>query len=283
MRALKIAGIVIGALMVLVGLGLAASGGFLLWAHNTQRDSDGFYHTSSKTISTRTYALTSPEVDIKVGAEVADWFPKGALGTIQIEATSQPGRQIFVGIGPAASVSAFLANTGHDEIVDIGNWSGSIEYRRVEGGAPPSTPGEQSFWVVSREGSEAQTLEWEIQDGEWTVVIMNVDASSAVSADLRLGARFDVLLPIAIGLLAGGVVVLLVGILLIVLGARPSRPKYQAQAGYPTGGPYPPGTPYEPGHPYQPGEPYQPGQPYQPGEQPRPGESERQNWQGPPA
>jgi hypothetical protein len=65
-----------------------------------------------------------------------------------------------------------------------------------------------------------QILEWDVQDGKWTAVVMNADATAPVSARVSLGGRFDILFGIALGMAIAGVILLGVGILLIVLGAR---------------------------------------------------------------
>lgn len=241
MRALKIVSIVVGILLILVGLGLLLPGGFLLWAHQTQTDGSGFFETSSRAVATDSYALTTPEVTVHVGSEWADWLPEGAAGTVRLRVESD-GENIFVGIGPADEVDAYLANVAHDQMIDFSTSGDQIRYRSVDGGAPSTPPADQDFWVVSASGSEVETLEWEVVDGEWTAVIMNADASAGIEAQASIGAQFDILFPIAIGLLVAGFVALAIGILLVVLGARRSRPDAAAQAAYP--GAYPP-----PGYP----------------------------------
>ena len=93
-------------------------------------------------------------------------------------------------------------------------------YRRFSGGAAPGPPGEQTFWAASASGSGEQTATWEAEAGEWTIVLMNADASQGVSADLSAGAEANFLLWLAIGLLLAGLLVLASGVLLIILGAR---------------------------------------------------------------
>jgi hypothetical protein len=73
--------------------------------------------------------------------------------------------------------------------------------------------------VTSASGTGQQTLDWTIQSGEWAMVIMNADASSGVSADLRFGA----LAPSGLDTLAWtsiavGLVALIGGGLLLYLG-----------------------------------------------------------------
>ena len=74
--------------------------------------------------------------------------------------------------------------------------------------------------MASASGPGEQTATWDAESGEWTVVLMNADASDGVAADVSVGAEADFLLWLAIGLLVAGAVVLAVAVLLIVLGAR---------------------------------------------------------------
>lgn len=243
MRPSKIVAIVVGALLVIIGLALIAPGGFLLWAYGTQRDSSGFFETSNRVISTSGYALATPDVDLNVGSELDDWIPTGATAVIRIRAASTGSVPLFVGIGPTDQVSQYLGDVDHDEVTNFGWLSAAVEYNHVDGGAPASPPGEQAFWVARQEGLRIQTLEWEVQDGNWTAVIMNGDARAEVTANVSLGARFGALLPIGIGLTVAGVVLLAVGIVLIVLGARRSRREPQAQQPYAEVGSPPQGPP----------------------------------------
>ena len=255
-RPAKIVAIVLGALLVLIGLALLVSGVFLLAIYGTQRDSSGFFETSDRVVSTTGHALVTPDVDLNLGPGLADWTPTGGKAAVRIRAASPGATPLFLGIGPTDRVSQYLSNVVHDEVTDFGWWSAAVKYRHLDGGAPSSPPGQQDFWVAKQEGPGSQTLEWDIQDGNWTAVVMNGDATAPVSANVSLGARFGILLPIGIGLTAAGVVLLAVGILLIVLGARRPRPVFQP--------PPPPGRVEPPPPPPRPVEPQGPPGPVEP-------------------
>jgi uncharacterized membrane protein len=285
MRAAKIIAIIIGVLLILVGLALLVPGSLLLWIDG-QKDSGGYLSTSDRALSSTGYALVTPEVKLDLGS--GDWIPGG--GSVQISATPSGTAPVFIGIGPTDQVTAYLNGVAYDEVTNLGWFSSSVQYRHFEGGAPPASPGQQSFWVVQQEGTGTQTVRWDVQGGNWMAVVMNGDATSPVKASVSLGAHLGFLQPVGIGMTAAGVVLLAVGIVLVVLGARRSR--QPLQLGYPGGPPYGPGQqppyqqpPYEPSapppyqpppypHPYQtppPGQqqPYEP-PPYQapPGQQP---------------
>lgn len=74
-------------------------------------------------------------------------------------------------------------------------------------------------------------MDWDVREGSWMAVLMNADGSAPVWADVSVGARVDFLLGIGIGITVGGAVLLGVGILLIVIGARRSKtpPNVQGQ------------------------------------------------------
>jgi len=226
-RAGRIALIVVGSILGLIGLALLAGGGFLLWAHETQRDDDGYYTSGVLALRTDTYALTAEGIEI---ADVPDeLFPKGRLGTVRIRGTSQNGKPIFLGIAPESDIDDYLAGVAHDQVEDIG-FTGDqspekIEYEHTGGTRSPASPSAQQFWVASAAGAGEQTLVWNVTGGDWAIVAMNADASAGIAVDATIGAKAGFVIWVAIGLLAGGAVILAVGGLLVFLGARPgSRP-----------------------------------------------------------
>ena len=60
---------VVGALLIVMALGLGAVGGVLTWAYATQRDADGFFTSNTEHFETLTYAITSERLDLGVRAE----------------------------------------------------------------------------------------------------------------------------------------------------------------------------------------------------------------------
>ncbi len=131
MRPAKIVAIVIGALLILIGIGLLVPGSLLLWLNNAGRDGQGFFMTSTRSLGSEGYALTTPEVDLGMGP--GDWVPAGGVGTLRIRATSSGGDPVFIGIGPADEVSAYLDGVAHDEVTNLGWFSSSVEYRTYDG------------------------------------------------------------------------------------------------------------------------------------------------------
>jgi hypothetical protein len=235
----RVIALVLGLLLLLPAAGLLLGGGVLLWADQSKRDADGFLLSPTASVSTPGYALVSDRIDLSTGG---DWVPvSAALGTARVQATST-GPALFLGIAPTDQVAAYLGGVQRTVIRDLGN--DGVVTSQVSGTAPAAAPGEQSFWTEQATGTGRQQLDWEPAEGDWTVVIMNADASAGVDAELRVGAGLPALTGIAWGLLAGGVVLALIAALVIVLAVRRRKPRPQfPPPGQPDPIPVPSGTP----------------------------------------
>jgi hypothetical protein len=211
--------VVVGGLIALMALAPLGGGGFLLWAHATQRDDDGFYTTPFERFETTSYAITSDEIDL--GSEPTDRntaVDLGDLARVRIDVEGQGEQATFVGIGPEDDVDRYLDGVAHAEVEDLSFDPFSVDYRHEDGGEPSSEPAEQDFWVASTAGTGEQRLEWEPESGEWQVVIMNADASSGVSVEAALGARSPWVFRIGVVLVVVGGLGLLVGAAMLVVG-----------------------------------------------------------------
>jgi hypothetical protein len=224
---------VFGSLFALAAIGLLVAGGVVIWATGTHRTAEGFITSSTSDVSTDSYALTSTQLDL--GAIRNDWLPASWLATVQVTASPRGDLPVFVGIGPADDVADYLDDVAHDEITRIsdGWWSvgavGDVTYQRHEGAAMPELPSDQELWVASNEGLGSQTLVWDIEPGQWTVLIMNADATPDVAVDVSAGARTPWLaLAIAI-LLIGGLFCAAVGAVMLIFAFR--RPAIVSREG----------------------------------------------------
>ena len=198
-RVLLLALAVVG---ILLSLGLVAAGIGLLWADQTQRGDDGYLSTGTERFASESYALATDSIDAR--GDGAEWLlSEDLLGKIRIEATGAE-KPVFIGIAPTTQVNGFLAGVEHDELVDLTYDPFSTDLRRREGEAPRRPPTEDDLWVASVSGEGRQTLRWDVEPGEWSVVLMNADASRGVAADVRAAAEAGFLLPVAIGLMIVG-------------------------------------------------------------------------------
>ena len=191
---------VFGSLFALVAIGLLIAGGVVIWATGTHRTSEGFFTSPTTEASTETYALTSTHLDL--GAVRNDWLPASWLATVQVTATPRGDAPAFVGIGSADDMADYLEDVAHDEITEVSD--GDVTYLRQEGEAVPALPSDQEFWVASNEGPGSLSLAWDIEPGQWTVLIMNADASADVAVDVSAGARTPWLAVAIAILLIGG-------------------------------------------------------------------------------
>ena len=235
MGAKRILLLVFGSLLALIGLALTIAGSTALIAYGTARDSDGYFTTSTERFQTPRYALVSEEVDLGSEGDAAGAVSLGDLANVRVRAESAGGRAVFVGIGPRSQVAAYLAGVAYDEVTDVDFDPFKASYAPRRGARTPALPAQQDFWAARASGPGQQTLNWELESGTWSLVVMNADAAPVVAADLQLGVKIKILLPLGIGLLIGGLIALGFGVTMIVFGAR----------GGGGGGP-PPATPAHP-------------------------------------
>ena len=215
----RVIAMVIGSILGLVGLVVLAGGGALTWAATTQRDDAGFFHTERERFSAGTYTITSTDLDLGTSKRPHDWgFDLGDLVRVRLRATpAERGVPVFVGIGSSRDVERYLRGVPHEEVRDVDLHPFRVHYRTVNGRGEPTAPGDEGLWVAESSGTASTTLLWEPEGGEWTVVLMNADASRGVAADVSVGvevrhlwAIVGALLGIGAGLLAGGVALIIV-------------------------------------------------------------------------
>jgi hypothetical protein len=207
--------VVLGSIAGLVALGLLAAGAAGIVIDQTQRE-DGFVTSPTERLATGSYAIVSESVDVELDGP--DWATRDLIGTIRI--TSDSERPVFVGIAREPEAAAYLASFRRAVVTDL--WGEPNRYDPQGAGAPATPPAEQSFWAASTSGTGKQTLDWELEDGTWTVVAMNADGSAGVVSEVSVGAELDALLWIAVGVLAAGLAVLALAAGLVYL-AIPKR------------------------------------------------------------
>ena len=208
--------LVVGSIAAVLAFGLLAGGCALVAVDRTQRDDDGFLMSPSEDFRTSTYAIVSERADIDTGA--AERALDSFLGTVRIR--SESDRPVFVGIGPETAVDRYLDGVEHDVVTDFED---EPRYSRIRGGEPGAAPGDQEFWVSSSSGAGEQTLEWDPEDGDWRVVVMNAGGDRGVSAELSVGAELDPVIWVSVGLLALGALIAAGAALAITAGVRRGR------------------------------------------------------------
>ncbi|HMJ96367.1 MAG TPA: hypothetical protein VK486_10970, partial [Thermoleophilaceae bacterium] len=110
-------------------------------------------------------------------------------------------------------------------LTDVSTSPFEADYDNHAGDRRPVAPADSQIWVASEHGSGKQTLNWEIKDGSYSVVVMNADGSAGVDADISTGADIPFLDDIGWSAVGSGSFVLLIGIALLIVGIRrPSNP-----------------------------------------------------------
>jgi len=207
--------IVLGSIVGLVAVGLLAAGGGLIWGDETQRSSGGYFMGSAHRIATESFAVTHDGVDIH---HLPGFLDDGKLVRIRIDARSDTGRALFLGVARERDVQTYLRNVAHSNLRNYNVAAKDQEYDSVGGTARPAPPASQHIWVASAQGSKR--LNWRPREGSWSVVMMNADGAKGVAADVTLGAKVGYLGWLTAGLMAIGAALLAFAVVLIVRGGR---------------------------------------------------------------
>jgi hypothetical protein len=222
----RVFALVAGCLLVGPGIGLLAGGGVLAAAYAFDRDDSGYFSATVDRLESPTAAITAGDLDLVTDPGSPDWLLDRLDADVRLEVTGAAARApLFVGIGPAADVDAYLAGVAHDQVID--STGDAPAYRRSSGQTVIAPPTEQSFWVESATGNGTQRLDWTATSGLWAAVLMNTDGSPGVAAEATVGAKAGFVLPLAMILLGLGAATTAAAVLLIVVGAaghRPHRP-----------------------------------------------------------
>lgn len=223
---MKTGRIVFGVLLVLIGAAIL-SGSLAILTEG--RDADDFFISDEQEFDRPSFAVASESVDVLTDAPgwLADWLTDPV--DVRVRGAFADGGEIFFGIADSADVEAYLAGVNYDEVTSIDLEGNDIRYLTHEGSATPTPPGAEGFWVASIEGLGEQTLDWSLESGDWSVVVMNADGSRGIYATLVFGAKISNFILIAwIGLALGAVAVLGGGLLLYLGMRRPIGPERAA-------------------------------------------------------
>jgi hypothetical protein len=231
-RGARIALIVTGAVTGVLAAGLLAVGGVALYGES-EKDGDGYLSADSHRFTSGTHALASESLDVDLDG--AGWLmDREDVGDVRVEVEPRSGEEVFVGIAPTDQLSRYLNGVAHTSVSDVDSWPFDAGYdeHAVAGERKPAPPAEQRIWTASDQGAGTRTLEWDVEDGDWSVVVMNADGSRGVDAEVEAGAKVPFLEEIGWTATGTGAILLIGAVALLVAGSRTPRNR---SGGAPTG------------------------------------------------
>ena len=210
---------VIGLTGVLVALPLLLAGGSLFWVDTALTDENGFVNSTVMEIEVDGFALVAGPAEIEDVPEIPDSpIALGEIATLRFQAENLDADQgIFIGIAPTEILDGYLGGVPYAVVDDMDEGELFLSYRMNASDEPLSPPGEQEFWISSTAGIGLQQLEWELEEGDVSFVVMNEDASDGLAIEAVAGVRVPLIGPVGIGLLIGGGVALAIGTILFAL------------------------------------------------------------------
>jgi hypothetical protein len=222
---MRTASVIAGAIVGLLAAGFIAAGVLSLWG-NSEQDDHGYLSTGKDRYAASTFALATDNLDVDLDG--AGWIVnRDEFGKIRLAVDSSPDTPVFVGIARTSDVADYLRGTSYTSVTDVDYSPFHASYSDQGGDGRPALPADQSFWAASTHGSGTQTLSWDLDEGDWSVVVMNADASRGVDARVSAGVKVPF---VALAIVSfGGALILLIGAsVLFYLGLRSPRPP-QAQ------------------------------------------------------
>jgi hypothetical protein len=223
MSGARVVGIVVGALAVLMGLGIALGGATLLFMDGRDGDLDGRVASPVYEVETAGHALVTEPFVLEGAAIDERGWPDWVGGELTVTAQAADDAAVFVGLAPATAVDGYLEGVAHDRVTWLGPFSTSTATQAIEGARTPPPPADEALWAASASGPGAQQLRWDGADGTWEIVVMRADGAAGVAAQVSGAFRSPVLQPTMWILLMAGGAVLLAGIVLLVASATGGR------------------------------------------------------------
>ena len=225
-----------GILLLLGSFPLIIGGGILLWVEISLTDGEGYISTRDYQLESDSYAIVTESAHIDIDEEwnwgwgwLGNW-DLGDLVTFKVEGSNRDtSKGIFIGVAEAEELpwQEYIHDVEYDEIIQFSFSPYEVNYQNHPGSAEPEAPASQIFWEDKAFGTGTQDLEWELETGTYSMVLMNQDGSRDVDVDISLGVKIPLIFGFAVGLLVGGIVAITIGILAIIFslrGRRRSRP-----------------------------------------------------------
>lgn len=199
--------VIAGVVVMLLGLAGAAAGATAIAVFGTE----GAYRIPVADVRTEGAALYVRSFGLEQQV-----IPEGLL-EVSLTARGESGAEVFLGVGPAAQVQAYLTGVPYDAAAELSN--GAFVTNAVPGTRAPTPPGDQAFWLTQETGSPA-VLSWQPSYRADILVVMNADASAPVAVQLSAELGSPRLFPAAVAAIGIGVALSLFGLWLLLRAGR---------------------------------------------------------------
>jgi hypothetical protein len=204
---MRFARIAFGLLLALVGLLVTVAGGIAaFWLVGPDNTLD----TGEQSLASKGLAvMTAPDLIDRHGPT--------------LHVTASAAKPVFVGIGQDIDVTSYLGGSQYTRIVRF-DLPASFDSQEMTGKAAAlAAPTGLDWWTVKATGAGKQSIEWQIVDGRYDVVVMNADGSPAVDAKVTFAIEIDGAFGTCLLVFGVGLVLLVVG-LLLMFARRRRRP-----------------------------------------------------------
>ncbi|MFC7493577.1 MULTISPECIES: hypothetical protein [unclassified Nocardioides] len=219
----RVIAVVTAALVLMLGTLLAVTGAGMAATSAVLRDDDGFFTSTPSTWESPGHAVRSENVSLHRGPMMPNLSGR-MTGTVEVTARATTGDDVFVGIARSSDVDRYLRGVAASTMVDPWDEDGPRAYF-TDGGSPRVAPDEVPIWVASASGSGSERIDWDPRSGDWTLVVMNADGTTPVSAEVTLAAELPIVNVAGVTLIVSGLILLVlsgVGLWLAVPRTRPT-------------------------------------------------------------
>ncbi len=189
-------------------------------------DSDGFITSDTATIVSGTLAITTQAAEIETQSENLS----SGTALIRVRAEREDGGAVFVGIGRADLVQAYLLGSRYEALTELQFNPFEYNARTVPGRSTDEllTPPESraDVWAASSVGEGAQETSYSVIKGEdgavvpHTVVIMNAQPSAGIAVEAEFAVKYPRLRGTGIAFMVIGTVLLVVGSLMVYVAIK---------------------------------------------------------------
>ena len=172
-----------------------------------------------------TAAFRSEQIDLGSDENPDRWpFHDGDLATVRVRAQAPEGEEIFVGIGHTVRRRRVHRRRrprrgGRHPLVERPR---PVSPDRGRPGAAATAGRAATSGRRAPRARGRQALTWDVEGGNWSIVVMNAGRQPGVTSDVGIGVKVSALPWIILGLGIGALVMLGIAVGLIIWATRPA-------------------------------------------------------------